>query len=59
MKEYCELFRIIPRDKIDEVFRTSKTVSAECDYTFLGFEEVYKAVTLFVPKIKVLLDLGV
>lgn len=58
MKECCELFRIIPREKINEVFRTSKTVTADCDYTFLAFEEVYKAVTMFVPKGKVIIDLG-
>ena len=58
MVKHCELFQIIPIEKLDEVFRTSKTVSAECDYTFLGFEEVYKAVTLFVPKNKVIIDLG-
>lgn len=58
MGKYCELFQIIPIEKLDEVFQTSKTVSAECDYSFLGFEEVYKAVTLFVPKNKVIIDLG-
>lgn len=55
--EPCELFRIIPREKIDYVFNTSDTVGAECDFTFLGSEEVYKAVTLFVPKGKVIIDL--
>lgn len=56
--EPCELFQIIPRDKIDRLFETSETLSAECDYTFLGFEQVYKAVTLFVPKSKVIIDCG-
>ena len=58
MVKHCELFQIIPREKLDEVFQTSKTVSAECDYSFLGFEEIYKAVTLFVPKNKVIIDFG-
>ena len=58
MTETCELFNLIPREKIEHVFRTSQTVGAECDYTFLGFEHVYKAVTMFVPKSKVIIDLG-
>lgn len=58
MNNACELFQIIPKDKIDHVFETSRTVSAELDYTFLGFEDIYKAVTLFVPKSRVIIDLG-
>lgn len=58
MREQCELFKLIPKEKIDHVFNTSETVGAECDYTFLGFEEVYKAVTLFAPKSKIIIDLG-
>ena len=54
----CELYQLIPKDKLSRIFETSKTVGAECDYTFLGFEEVYKAVTLFVPKSNVIIDLG-
>lgn len=56
--EPCELYTMIPREKIEKIFMESKTASAELDYTFLGFEEVYKAVTLFVPKNKIILDLG-
>lgn len=56
--EPCELFQIIPKEKIEQIFRTSNTVSAECDQTFLGFEDVYKAVTLFVPKNRVIIDFG-
>lgn len=56
--EPCELFKLIPREKIDHVFRTSQTVGAECDTSFLGFEKVYKAVTMFVPKNKVIIDCG-
>lgn len=58
MSEFCELFQMIPKEKIDNMFENSNTLGAECDYTFLGFEEVYKAVTLFVPKSKVIIDLG-
>ena len=54
----CELYQLIPKDKLSRIFETSQTVGAECDYTFLGFEEVYKAVTLFVPKNKIILHLG-
>lgn len=56
--EPCELYRLIPKEKIDRIFSESKTASAELDYTFLCFEDVYKAVTLFVPKNKVVIDLG-
>lgn len=58
MKNPCELFQIIPRDKIDHVFEMSQTVGVELDHTFLGFENVYKAVTLFVKKNRVIIDLG-
>lgn len=58
MIEPCELFKLIPREKVDHVFRTSQTVGAECDISFLGFESVYKAVTMFVPKSKVIIDCG-
>lgn len=54
----CELFRMIPKEKIDEVFEKSYSVSGECDHTFLGFEEVYKAVTLFTQKDTVIIDIG-
>lgn len=58
MIEPCELFKLIPREKIDHVFQTSQTVGAECNISFLGFEEVYKSVTMFVPKSKIIIDLG-
>lgn len=58
MIEPCELFKLIPREKIDYVFRTSQTVGAECDISFLGFERVYKAVAMFIPKSKVIIDCG-
>lgn len=56
--ECCELFRLIPKEKIKYIFENSETCSAECDCQFLGFEEVYKAVKMFVPKEKVIIDLG-
>lgn len=58
MEKPCELFKLIPRDKLDRVFELSQTVVAECDYTFLGFENVYKSATLFVPREKVIIDFG-
>lgn len=56
--EPCELFKLIPREKIDKIFSESNTASAELDRMFLGFEEVYKAVAMFVPKSKIIIDLG-
>lgn len=56
--EPCELYTLIPKEKIDRAFETSETASAELDYEFLGFEEVYKAVTLFVPKGRIIIDFG-
>lgn len=57
MKESCELYRLIPKEKLDYLFEHS-TASAELDFTFLGFEEIYKDVLSYVPKDKVILDLG-
>lgn len=58
INETCDLFKLIPKDKIDKIFSESNTASAELDYTFLGFEKVYKAVSMFVPKSKIIIDLG-
>lgn len=54
----CELYTLIPKEKIDQIFLKSETASSELDYEFLGFEEVYKAATLFVPKNRVIIDFG-
>ena len=56
--EPCELYKLIPKEKIDKVFETSETASAELNYTFLGFEDIYKSVTLFVPKGGIIIDFG-
>ena len=53
----CELFSLIPREKLDYLFEHSGA-SAELDYTFLGFEDVYKDMLNFVPKDKTIIDLG-
>ena len=54
----CELYKLILKEKIDRIFEVSYTASAELDYEFLGFESVYKAVTLFVPKNRIIIDFG-
>lgn len=56
-QEPCELFKIIPAHEIEMVFSTG-TASAELDYTFLAFEEVYRSVLGYVPKGKTIIDLG-
>ena len=53
----CDLFKIIPRKKLDYLFENSRA-SGELDSTFLAFEEVYKGVLGFVPKSKIIIDLG-
>ena len=53
----CELYKMIPSEKIKEVFEKSNMVGAECDFEFLGFEDVYKAVTLFVQKSQIIIDI--
>lgn len=53
----CELFRIVPREKLDYLFQHS-CASAALDYTFLGSEDVYRPVSDYVSKDKVILDLG-
>ena len=55
--EECELFKLIPKEKLDELFKNSDA-GAELDCTFLGFEEVYKSVLSFVPKSKIIIDFG-
>lgn len=57
MNEQCELYNLIPREKLDYLFEHS-TAGAELDYTFLSFENVYKSVTMFVPKHFTVIDLG-
>ena len=54
--ERCELMNIIPKKEIERVL--CGTASAELDYTFLAFEDVYKGVPNFVPKTKTIIDLG-
>lgn len=54
----CDLYNIVPKEEIERVFQNSQTASAEMDYSFMGFEEVYKSVTAFVPKDKTIVDLG-
>lgn len=53
----CERFSLVPREKLDYLFEHSGA-SAELDYTFLGFEDVYRDVLNFVPKDKTIIDLG-
>lgn len=56
--EVCDLFKQIPKEKIVEIFKNSETAGAELDYTFLGFEEIYRIVRDYVPKDRIILDLG-
>lgn len=55
--ETCELFRLIPREKLKYLFANSEA-SAELDCTFLGFEDIYKDVLKAVPTDKTIIDLG-
>lgn len=55
--EPCDLIKIIPSEEVERVFSTG-TASAELDFSFLAFEEVYKSVLSFVPKGKIIVDLG-
>lgn len=54
----CELFHLIPREKLDYLFTHSDRAGAEMDPTFLGFEDVYRYASLNIPKDKIILDLG-
>lgn len=58
MMSNCELFKIIPKKEINRVFKESYSIAAECDHSFLGFEDVYKAVSNFVPEDMIIVDLG-
>lgn len=53
----CDLFQKVPREKLEELFKNSDA-SAELDYDFLGFEDIYREVLGIVPKDCVVLDLG-
>lgn len=55
--EVCELYKIIPKEKLDYLFQHSDA-GAEMDCTYLGFEDVYKRVLEHVPKEYTILDLG-
>lgn len=56
--EACDLFQIIPEDIIRDRFQSSETMGAELDFTFLGFEEIYKLANKYVPKGKIIIDFG-
>lgn len=56
--EPCDLFKKIPEHLIKEVFEKSPEASAELDYTFLGFEEIYQKVAKEVPKSMIVIDFG-
>lgn len=58
MTEVCDLANKIPNEEIKKVFDESLTASAELDHSFLAFEEVYKGIVNFVPKHKIIVDLG-
>lgn len=53
--EPCDLIKQIPKELIDKMFENA---DIDVDYTFLCFEEVYKAVTEFVPKDTIIIDFG-
>lgn len=53
----CELFSLVPKEKLDYLFEHSNA-SAELDFTFLGFEDVYRDVLNFVSRDKTIIDLG-
>ena len=56
--EECELFQIIPREETNRVFKESSTASVDMDFSFLGFEQIYRSILNFVPKKKIIIDLG-
>jgi len=53
--EPCDLIKQIPKKLIDKMFENA---DIDVDYTFLCFEEAYKAVTEFVPKDTIIIDFG-
>lgn len=53
----CDLFTLIPKKKLDYLFEHSDA-SLELDFTFLGFEDIYKDVLNFASKGKTIIDLG-
>lgn len=55
--EPCDLYNKIPHHLIKEIFNNSDA-SAEMDYTFLGFEEIYQKVAKEVQKSMIIIDFG-
>ena len=55
--EACDLYKKIPREKLDELFENSGC-SADMDFTFLGFEDTYQKVLELAPESMTILDLG-
>ena len=56
--EYCNCFKIIPKEEIERVFRESDTASAEMDPSFLCFEDAYRIAAGIANKDTVILDFG-
>lgn len=57
LHEACRLYKEIPRSMLDKLWADNNHM-VDMDFTFLGFEDVYAAVTQFVPKNRTILDLG-
>lgn len=55
--ETCELFDLIPKDKLDYLFSHSNA-GAELDFSFLGFEDIYRDTLKYLSKNTIIIDLG-
>lgn len=58
MKEVCETIKLIPQSELVRVFRDSETASADMDYTFLCFEDVYMKVKEHCDSNTIIIDFG-
>lgn len=56
--EPCNLAKLIKKEDLELFFKRNPKASAEIDCTFLGFEEIYEAVSKIVPKGSTIIDLG-
>ena len=57
MNDCCQLFKMIPKNLLNELFENSHA-SAELDYTFLCFEDIYLKALEVITSDTVVIDLG-
>ena len=58
MIEPCNLFKIIPEEKLRTYFDIIESASAELDLSFLGFEDCYEEALKYANEDTIIIDFG-